>query len=80
MICLNIYEEENCCSKQNFRHFEFQCKSHEEHVMASYHRGEYAHLWKKEVEKFVTFMVAHELNTFINEHKKLALNAKVGKV
>jgi hypothetical protein len=66
---LKYYDEENCLSKQKFRRIEFQCKSHEEHVIASYHGGDYAHLGMKEVEQFVTFMEAHELNTFTNEHK-----------
>ena len=38
------YYDKTCCSKQYDRHFEFQCMFHEEYVIASYHRGDYAYL------------------------------------
>jgi len=60
--------DETCCSKQIGRHFEFQCKFHEEYVIASYHRGVYAHLGMEQVEQFVTFMAAYELETFIDKN------------
>jgi hypothetical protein len=45
-IAIELLEnhDENCCSKQNDRHFEFQCMFHKEYAIASYHRGDYAHL------------------------------------
>jgi transcriptional regulator with PAS, ATPase and Fis domain len=66
---LGYYHEENCCSKLNFRHFKFQCQSHGEYVISSYHRCDYAHLGMEEVEQFVNFMAAHELHTCIDEHE-----------
>ena len=66
---LNFYEEEICCSEY-YRHFEFQCPSNKvEPVIATYHTGNYAHLGMAEVEQFVIFMGAYELNTFIDEHE-----------
>ena len=65
---LENHYDETCCSKQNDRHFEFQCMFHEEYVIASYHRGDYAHLGMEQVEQFVTFMAAYELETFIDEN------------
>jgi hypothetical protein len=41
---LDYYDDINCCSEQNFIHLEFQCRSHEEHVVESYHTCDYAHL------------------------------------
>ena len=49
-----------CCSKQDDRHFKFQCMFHEEYVIASYNRGEYTHLGMEQVEQFVAFMGAYE--------------------
>ena len=41
---------------------------HEEYVIASYNRGDYAHLGMKQVEQFVTFVAAFELKRFISEN------------
>ena len=66
---LNCHKEETCCSEY-CRHFEFQCPSNkDEPVIATYHTGNYAHLGMKEVEQFVIFMGADELNTFIDERE-----------
>ena len=65
---LNYHEEEICCSEY-FIHFEFQCPSNREHVIATYHTWNYAHLGMEEVEQFVIFMAAYELYTFIDEHE-----------
>ena len=61
---LENHDDMNCCSKQKFRHFGFQCMFHEENVIASYHRGDYAHLGMEQVEQFIIFMGAYELKTF----------------
>jgi hypothetical protein len=50
---LDYYDDKNCCSGQNFRHFEFQCRSHKEYVIASCHRCDDAHLGMKQVEQFL---------------------------
>ena len=65
---LNFHEEEICCSEY-CRHFEFQCPSNKEPVIATYHTWNYAHLGMEEVEKFVIFMAAYELYTFIDKHE-----------
>ena len=65
-VLLNYHKEETCCSEY-FRHFKFQCPSNIEHVIATYHTWNYAHLGMEEVEQFVTFMAAYELYTFIDE-------------
>ena len=41
---------------------------HEEYVIASYNRCDYAHLGMKQVEQFVTFVAAYELKRFIDEN------------
>jgi hypothetical protein len=66
---LLLHHGTTCCSEQMDKHFEFQCRFHEECVIASYHTGDYAHLGMEQVEKFVTFMASFELQTFIDENK-----------
>lgn len=65
---LKKYCELTCCSKQDDRHFGFQCKFHDEYVIASYNRGDYVHLGMKEVEQFVSFVAVYELKRFISEN------------
>jgi hypothetical protein len=73
---LDYYDDINCCSEQNNRHFEFQCRSHNEHAVASYHRCDYTHLGMEQVEQFVTFMAANELETFVYEHEDCTIASK----
>ena len=48
---------------------------HKEYAIASYHRGDYAHLEMEQVEQFVTFMAAFELETFIDENYETSVVA-----
>ena len=73
---LNAHKEETCCSEY-CRHFEFQCPSNKvEPVIATYHTGNYAHLGMAEVEQFVLFTGAYELNTYIDEHETCPIASK----
>jgi hypothetical protein len=73
---LDFYDENFYCSEQNFRHFEFQCISHKEHVVESHHRCDYTHLGMEQVEQFVTFIAAYELETFVYEHEMCPIASK----
>jgi hypothetical protein len=57
---------ERTCNFYCGEHFDFQCRSHEEHTIASYHTHSYVHLGMEEVEQFVSFMSAYELKTFLD--------------
>ena len=63
------------CSKQDDRHFKFQCMFHEDYAIVSYNRGNYAHLGMEQVEQFICFMAADELNTFIDENVETSVVA-----
>jgi hypothetical protein len=52
-----------CCCE----HFDFQCRSHKEHTISSYHAYNYVHLEIKQVEQFVIFMAAYEFKTFVDD-------------
>ncbi len=56
-----------CCGE----HFDFQCRSHEQHTIASYHTYSCVHLGMKEVEQFVIFMAAYELIFLLRISMKL---------
>ena len=64
-----FHNNTTCCFKHRKRHFGFQCKFHEEHVIASYNTNDYTHLEMEQVEEFVTYYASNELHTFANENK-----------
>jgi hypothetical protein len=47
------------------KHFDYQCRSHVEHVVASFYTYNYVPLGIKEVEQYVIFKGAYELKLFI---------------
>jgi hypothetical protein len=49
------------------KHFDYQCRSHVEHVVASFYTYNYVSLGIKEVEQYVIFKGAYELKLFIDE-------------
>jgi hypothetical protein len=49
------------------KHFDYQCRSHVEHVVASFYTHNYVPLGIKEVERYVIFKGAYELKLFIDE-------------
>jgi hypothetical protein len=55
------------CSFCYGEHFDFQCRSHEEHAVACYYTYNYVPLGIKEVEQYVIFKTAYELKKFIVE-------------
>ena len=75
---LLLHHDVTCifCSEQEDKHFEFQCRFHEECVIASYHTGDYAYLGMEQVEEFVTFKASFELQTFIHENKSCPIANK----
>jgi hypothetical protein len=66
---LLLHHDTTCCSEQKDKHFEFQCRFHEECVIASYHTGDYAHLGMEQAEEFVTSLASVELQAFIDENR-----------
>jgi hypothetical protein len=66
-----LAEYDISCSFCYGEHFEFQCRSHEEHVIASFHTYNYAPLGIKDVEQFVIFKAAYKLKNSLRQFMKL---------
>ena len=58
----------NCCSKKHVKHFKFQCGFSKEPLIATYHWLNYTHLGAEQVEQFVTFVAASEVDSFMAEN------------
>jgi hypothetical protein len=53
--------------------FDFQCRSHKEHIISSYRTYSYVHLGITKVEQFMIFMAAYELKSFIDDIYKATI-------
>src|SRR4051794_10853176 len=58
----------NCCSRLATKHLKFQCCFSKEVLIANYHWNNYIHLGFEEVEQFVLFMGASEIESFMSEN------------
>ena len=66
----------NCCSEQHDRHFKFQCRFSKEPLIATYHWVNYIHLGAEQVEQFITFMAASEIDSFMAENYETCIASK----
>src|SRR3954467_15968922 len=58
----------NCCSEQDTKHLKFQCGFSKEFVIVNYHWNNYIHRGFEEVEQFVLFMGASEIESFMSKN------------
>ena len=58
----------NCCSKQDTKHLKFQCGFSKEEIIMGYHCYNYAYLGAEQVEQFVIFMGASEIESFMTKY------------
>ena len=70
----------NCCSEQDTKHLKFQCGFSKEFVIMNYHWNNYIHLGFEEVEQFVLFMGASEIESFMSKTMKPVLLVKTLKI
>ena len=66
----------NFCSKQDTKHLKFQCGFSEEVLIANYHWNNYIHLGFEEVEQFVLFMGASEIESFMAKNYETCIACK----
>src|SRR5215217_3250401 len=66
----------NCCSKQETKHLKFQCGFSEEVLIVNYHWNTYIHLGFEEVEQFVLFMGASEIESFMSKNYETCVACK----
>ena len=66
----------NCCSQQDTKHLKFQCGFSEEFLIKNYNRNCYIHYGFEEVEQFVVFMGASEIESFMVENYETCVVCK----
>src|SRR3954454_15901403 len=58
----------NCCSRLDTEHLKFLCVFSEEVLIANYRWNNYIHLGFEEVEQFVLFIGASEIESFMSKN------------
>ena len=66
----------NCCSEQDTKHLKFQCGFSKEVLIMNYHWNNYIHLGFEEVEQFVLFMGASEIESFMSKNYETCVACK----
>src|SRR3954470_20211688 len=56
-----------CCSRMNAPHLPFSCKFNDNETLASYARGIYDYYDVEQIEEFVAFMRAYEIESMFKE-------------
>ena len=56
-----------CCSRMNYPHLPFSCKFNDNKTLASYANGIYDYYDVKQIEEFVAFMGAYEIEAMCKE-------------
>ena len=64
-ICLRY--DYTCCSRMNAPHLPFSCKFNDNETLASYARGIYDYYDVEQIEEFVAFMGAYEIESLFKE-------------
>ena len=66
----------NCCSKQDTKHLKFQCGFSEEVLIMNYNWNNYIQLGFEEVEQFILFMGAFEIESFMAKNYETCFACK----
>ena len=56
-----------CCNKKDYKHSHFQCKHNIDPIIAAYQECKFACQDIKQVEEYVIYVAAHELDSLANE-------------
>ena len=68
-LCLRY--DYTCCSRMKSPHLPFSCKFNDNETLASYARGIYDYYDVEQIEEFVAFMGAYEIESMFKEYKNL---------
>ncbi len=68
-----------CCTKKGYKHSHYQCKHNSDPIIASYQECKFACQDIEQVEKYVAYVAAHELDSLINENFDTSYEARVMK-
>ena len=68
-LCLRY--DYNCCSRMKAPHLPFSCKFNDNKTLASYANGIYDYYDVEQIEEFVAFMGAYEIESMFKEFENL---------
>ena len=68
-----------CCTREDYKHLHYQCKHNSDHIISAYTRCKFACQDIKQVEEYVAYVAAHELDSLVNEKFDTSHEARVMK-
>ena len=68
-----------CCNEKDYKNSHFQCKHNSDPIIATYQECKFACQDIKQVEEYVTYVEAHELDSLVNEKFDTSHEARVMK-
>ena len=57
-----------CCTREDYKHLHYQCKHNSDPIIAAYTRCKFICQDIKQVEEYVIYFAAHELESIVNEN------------
>ena len=75
---LCLIHDYTCCSKVNDPHLPFSCEFNDNETLASYANGIYDYYDVEQIEEFVAFKAAYELNLCLKSMKLLMMMVFIG--
>jgi hypothetical protein len=71
--------DENCCTRKFIKHCHFQCKYNLDPVIAFYHEATFQCPDIEQVEKYIAYIAAHEIDSLIDKYVAISDEAHVMK-
>ena len=68
-----------CCTREVYKHSHYQCKHNSDPIIASYQNSKILCHDIEQVEKYIAYIAAHEIDSLINEKLETSHNAQVMK-
>ena len=68
-----------CCTREVYKHSQYQCKHNSDPIIASYQECKFSCHDIEQVEKYIAYIAAHEIDSLINEKLETSHEAWVMK-
>jgi hypothetical protein len=71
--------DESCCTRKLIKHSHFQCKYNSDPIIACYFEDKFLCPDLEQVDKYIAYVVAHEIDSLIDKYVAISHEARVMK-
>jgi hypothetical protein len=68
-----------CCNRKFMNHYHFQCKYNPNSIISCYSKDKYESPDIEQVEKYIAYVAAHEIDALIDKYVAISHEARVMK-